>query len=81
MPDGGDFLMIVLSDEQIMLRDMARSWVEDRAPISALRAVRTTYAEQGMDPALYQNMAEWDGAASLWREPWVASTWVWSASG
>ncbi len=50
--------MIVLSDEQIMLRDMARSWVEDRAPISALRAVRTTYAEQGMDPALYQNMAE-----------------------
>lgn len=50
--------MIVLSDEQIMLRDMARSWVADRAPIAALRAVRTTLSDTGFDPALYSEMAE-----------------------
>ena len=55
--------MIVLSDEQIMLRDMAKSWVADRAPVSALRTVRTTYADHGSDPALYAEMAEmgWTG--------------------
>ncbi len=55
--------MIVLSDEQIMLRDMAKSWVADRAPVSALRAVRTTYAGDGADLSLFAEMAEmgWTG--------------------
>lgn len=50
--------MIVLSEEQAMLRDMAKSWVADRAPVAAMRTVRTAYVETGYDPALYAEMAE-----------------------
>ena len=46
--------MILLSDEQAMLRDMARNWTGDRAPVAALRGLRGGH---GFDPALYAEMA------------------------
>jgi alkylation response protein AidB-like acyl-CoA dehydrogenase len=55
--------MAVLSAEQEMLRDSAVGWARERAPLKALRSVRTTYADTGHDPALYAEMAEmgWTG--------------------
>lgn len=50
--------MIVLSEEQTMLRDMARTWASNRVPVSALRAVPTVHRDKGCDPSLYAEMAE-----------------------
>lgn len=57
--------MIVLTEEQAMLRDMAKAWVADRAPVTALRAVRAAHAASGYDPALYAEMAEMGWASIL----------------
>lgn len=56
---------MILTDEQQMLREAAQGWVRERAPVSALRALRTVHAASGHDPALYREMAEmgWAGIA------------------
>jgi alkylation response protein AidB-like acyl-CoA dehydrogenase len=53
--------MAVLSEDQTLVRDAAREWTRDRAPVSALRALRGT--GQGFDPALWREMGElgWTG--------------------
>ncbi|MBP7336289.1 acyl-CoA dehydrogenase family protein [Niveispirillum sp.] len=55
--------MAVLNEEQRMLRDAAEAWVRDRAPVTALRALRQGTPAPGHDPALYAEMAEmgWTG--------------------
>lgn len=50
--------MAVLSEEQTMLKDAARGWVEARAPIGAYRALRDGPAKAGHDPALWREMTE-----------------------
>jgi len=56
---------MVPTSEQTMLHDAAAGWVRDRAPVSALRAVRADRGGPGFDPALYREMAEmgWAGVA------------------
>lgn len=56
---------MILTDEQQMLRDAAQGWVGERAPIAALRSLRTEHAATGHDPALYREMADmgWTGIA------------------
>lgn len=56
---------MILTEEQQMLREAAAGWVRERAPISALRSLRTVHAGLGHDPALYREMAEmgWAGIA------------------
>ncbi len=49
--------MAVLSEEQTILRDSAREWVKDKAPVQALRKLRDSGAAFGYDPALYAEMA------------------------
>jgi len=49
--------MAVLNDEQVMLRDMAREWVDNEAPVAAFRRVRDAGA--GMD------RAAWDAAGQM----------------
>lgn len=49
--------MAVLSEEQTILRDSAREWVKDKAPVQALRRLRDSGAALGYDPALYADMA------------------------
>ena len=44
--------MAALNDEQVMLRDMAREWVDNESPIAALRRVRDTGA--GFDQAAWE---------------------------
>jgi alkylation response protein AidB-like acyl-CoA dehydrogenase len=55
--------MTVLTEEQTMLKDAAQAWAAERAPVTALRAVRSTFAETGFDPQLYAEMVEmgWTG--------------------
>ena len=55
--------MAVLTEEQTMLRDAAREWTKDNAPVSAFRAMRNAKPAEGYDPALFAQMAEmgWTG--------------------
>ena len=55
--------MAVLTEEQSMLRDSAREWVRERAPVSAFRKLRDAGGEAGFDPAMFAEMAQmgWTG--------------------
>jgi alkylation response protein AidB-like acyl-CoA dehydrogenase len=49
--------MAVLTEEQSMLRDQARAWRLDKAPVAAFRQMRDAAAPLGYDPALWREMA------------------------
>jgi alkylation response protein AidB-like acyl-CoA dehydrogenase len=55
--------MAVLSEEQSMLRDAAKSWVQEKSPVTAFRKMRDSGAPLGYDPAAFAEMAEmgWTG--------------------
>jgi alkylation response protein AidB-like acyl-CoA dehydrogenase len=55
--------MAVLTEEQSMLRDAARTWVQDKSPVNAFRKVRDSGAPLGYDPKAFAEMAEmgWAG--------------------
>ena len=55
--------MAVLTEEQSMLRDAARTWTRDKSPVSAFRKVRDAGLPLGYDPAAFAEMAEmgWTG--------------------
>ena len=41
--------MAVLNDEQVMLRDMAREWADNEAPVTAFRKLRAAAPAEGYD--------------------------------
>ena len=50
--------MAVLTEEQSIFRDAAKSWVADRAPVAALRRLRDEGGwVTGYDPAIWRDMA------------------------
>ena len=55
--------MAVLSEEQSMLRDAAKSWVQEKSPVTAFRKMRDSGADLGYDAAAWNEMAEmgWAG--------------------
>jgi alkylation response protein AidB-like acyl-CoA dehydrogenase len=55
--------MAVLTEEQSMLRDAARTWTQEKSPVSAFRKMRDSGAPLGYDPAAFHEMAEmgWTG--------------------
>src|SRR5260221_12718451 len=55
--------MAVLTEEQSMLRDAARTWTQEKSPVSAFRRMRDSGAPLGYDPAAFAEMAEmgWTG--------------------
>ena len=55
--------MAVLNEEQTMLRDMAREWADNEAPVSAFRKVRNAAPAAGYDTAAWQQIGEmgWAG--------------------
>jgi len=55
--------MAVLSEEQSMLRDAAKSWVSGKSPVTALRKLRDSGNPDGFDRAAWREMAEmgWAG--------------------
>src|SRR5579862_7784091 len=55
--------MAVLTEEQSMLRDAARTWTQEKSPVSAFRKMRDSGEPLGYDPAAFAEMAEmgWTG--------------------
>jgi len=56
--------MVVLTEEQSIFRDSAKSWVADRAPVASLRRLRDEGGSaSGYDPATWRDMAAmgWTG--------------------
>lgn len=55
--------MAVLTEEQTLLRDAARTWTQEKSPVSAFRKMRDSGAPLGYDPAAFAEMAEmgWTG--------------------
>jgi alkylation response protein AidB-like acyl-CoA dehydrogenase len=55
--------MAVLSEEQSMLRDAAKSWVQEKSPVTAFRKMRDSGVDIGYDSKAWNEMAEmgWAG--------------------
>ena len=55
--------MAVLTEEQTMLRDAAKGWTSESAPVAALRKLRDGKTGQSFDPAAWKDMGEmgWAG--------------------
>ncbi|PLR22160.1 acyl-CoA dehydrogenase [Caulobacter zeae] len=55
--------MAVLTEEQTMLRDAAKAWSQESAPVSALRRLRNEGSRQTFDPAAWSEMGQmgWAG--------------------
>jgi alkylation response protein AidB-like acyl-CoA dehydrogenase len=55
--------MAVLTEEQTMLRDAAKGWTQDSAPVGALRKLRDGGGKQSFDPATWSEMGAmgWSG--------------------
>lgn len=45
--------MAALNDEQVMLRDMAREWVDNENPVTAFRTLRDATPAKGFDPGAW----------------------------
>ena len=50
--------MAVLNDEQVMLRDMAREWVDNESPVTAFRKVRDAATSTGFDATVAGQQGE-----------------------
>jgi alkylation response protein AidB-like acyl-CoA dehydrogenase len=55
--------MAVLNEEQTMIRDGAKSWVQEKSPVTAFRKLRDSGNRDGFDRATWKEMAEmgWSG--------------------
>lgn len=55
--------MAVLTEEQTMLRDAAKGWTTDSAPVAALRKLRDSKSGKSFDPAAWAEMGQmgWAG--------------------
>lgn len=58
-------MALVLNEEQLMLKDAAAGFLNEKAPVAALRALRDERDELGYNAELWQEMAEmgWAGIA------------------
>jgi alkylation response protein AidB-like acyl-CoA dehydrogenase len=57
--------MAVLNEEQTMIRDGAKSWVQEKSPVTAFRKVRDSGNPDGFDRAAWKEMAEMGWAGIL----------------
>jgi alkylation response protein AidB-like acyl-CoA dehydrogenase len=57
--------MAVLSEEQTMIRDQAKSWVQEKSPVTAFRKMRDSGNSDGFDRAVWAEMAEMGWAGIL----------------
>src|SRR6201996_7771578 len=65
--------MAVLSEEQSMLRDAARTWTQEKSPVTAFRKMRDADAPLGYDPAAFAEMAEMGWAGGVIPEAYGGS--------
>ena len=64
---------LVLTEEQEMLRDAARGFLDEKAPVSALRKLRDENDPTGFDRGLWKEMAEMGWAGILVDEQYGGS--------
>jgi len=57
--------MAVLSEEETMIRDGAKSWVQEKSPVTAFRKLRDSGNPDGFDRAAWKEMAEMGWAGIL----------------
>ena len=57
--------MAVLTEEQTMLRDMAREWTDNESPVSAFRRMRDAGSAEGYDSEAWRAQAEMGWAGVL----------------
>jgi alkylation response protein AidB-like acyl-CoA dehydrogenase len=57
--------MAVLNEEQTMIRDSAKSWVQEKSPVTAFRKLRDSGNPDGFDRAAWAEMAEMGWAGIL----------------
>src|SRR5262249_20093498 len=57
--------MAVLTEEQTMIRDQAKSWVQEKSPVTAFRKVRDSGNADGFDRGTWAEMAEMGWAGIL----------------
>jgi alkylation response protein AidB-like acyl-CoA dehydrogenase len=57
--------MAVLNEEQTMIRDGAKSWVQEKSPVTAFRKMRDSGNADGFDRATWKEMAEMGWAGIL----------------
>ena len=57
--------MAVLSEEQTMIRDGAKSWVQEKSPVTAFRKLRDSGNADGFDRGVWKEMAEMGWAGIL----------------
>ena len=60
--------MLVLNEEQQLLKDSAREFLKKKSPVSALRKLRDTNDEHGYSPALWNEMMEMGWGALAFQE-------------
>src|ERR1700743_1542399 len=55
--------MAVLTEEQSLLRDAAKSWVSEKSPVTAFRKMRDSGNADGFDSAVWKEIVElgWTG--------------------
>jgi alkylation response protein AidB-like acyl-CoA dehydrogenase len=55
--------MAVLTEEQSLLRDAAKTWTQEKSPVQAFRKMRDAGSPLGYDPAAFAEMAQmgWTG--------------------
>jgi alkylation response protein AidB-like acyl-CoA dehydrogenase len=57
--------MAVLSEEQTMIGDQAKSWVQEKSPVTAFRKMRDSGNSDGFDRAVWKEMADMGWAGIL----------------
>ena len=73
--------MAVLSEEQTMLRDMAREWTRNESPVGAWRKVRDADDASGYDATVFGEMAEMGWAGIVIPESYGGSDFGWLSLG
>ncbi len=66
--------MAVLNEEQSMLRDAAKSWTQEKSPVTAFRKMRDSGVEIGYDAAAWNEMAEMGWAGVIIPEEYGGSS-------
>ena len=59
--------MAALTEEQSMIRDQAKSWVTEQAPVQKFRQLRDSGSEDAFAPDIWSSMVDMGGQASSCR--------------
>ena len=73
--------MAVLTEEQSLLRDAARTWTQEKSPVSAFRKVRDAAAPLAYDPAAFAEMAQMGWTGVIIPEEYGGSDFGWLSLG